>query len=259
MTSPFIQSSAELLKSYKKHIWQPFTQMKLMPSTIFIERAKGVYLYTQEGQEIIDAIGSWWVNIHGHNHPYINQKIQEQLEKVEHVIFSGLCHEAAIEVASALSLSTNHGLPKVFFSDNGSTGVEIALKMAYQYFYNQGKKNQKEKKEFITLEGSYHGDTVGAMSVGGRSSFHDTFEHLLFPCHQLPAPSISYKEELSQKNFTQDFTQDITEHNTEHNTIKALETLLEQRSQYICALIIEPIIQGAGAPFRFYSASYLKK
>ena len=246
MSANFIQSSFKSsaeslsLQRYKKHIWQPFTQMKLIKNPILIERGEGVYLYTKDNKAIIDAVGSWWVNIHGHNHPYVNQKIEEQLHKIEHLLFSNLYHEPAINLATSLSLSTKNVLPRSFFSDNGSTGVEIALKMAYQYFHNKGR---KEKTKFVTFHDGYHGDTIGAMSVGARSSFHEIFNKLFFPCYQIAAPTASYHQELSGSD----------------ESIEELKKLLEEKSHEICAFILEPIVQAASAGFRIYSPMYLKK
>ena len=230
-------------KNYKNYIWQPFTQMKLSGSPPLIKFAKGEYLYTYDKKEIIDAVGSWWVNVHGHNHPYINKKITKQMKRFEHVMFSGLIHEGAVEVARALAQSTKYNLPKVFFSDNGSSGVEIALKMAFQYFQN---KNMKEKTSFITLESAYHGDTVGAMSVGA-SSFHSIFEKLFFPCYKITQPQAPFSDTLGKDSAETD------------PTLKNLEGTLHNHAQSICAIIVEPIVQAASGPFHFYSPDYLKK
>src|SRR4029077_18644893 len=149
-------------------IWHPFTQEALDPSPLHIERGEGVYLYTAEGRKLIDAISSWWVNLHGHAHPAIAAAIAEQAYKLEHVIFAGFTHEPAEELALRLKGILPPALNHIFFSDDGSTAVEVALKMALQYWGNVGR---PEKKRLVALEHAYHGDTVGAMSVGADSPF----------------------------------------------------------------------------------------
>ena len=141
-------------------LWHPYTQMRLAPAPLPIVRAKGVYLYTEDGRRILDGISSWWVNIHGHSHPRLNQAIADQAGKLEHVMFAGCTHEPAIALAERLIARLPAGLSRVFYSDNGSTAVEVALKMAIQYWSNCG---QPERRTFLTLDHAYHGDTVGAM------------------------------------------------------------------------------------------------
>ena len=219
--------------------------MKLAPPPVFIERGYGVHLFSTEGQAIIDAIGSWWVNIHGHSHPTINAALQKQAEEVEHLIYAGLAHAPAVQLARELSLSTQGQLPRVFYSDNGSTAVEIALKMAYQYFGNQGQK----RTEFVTLGGGYHGDTFGAMSVGARGIFHETFAPLLFDCHQIPKPNCPFDCIYNEEQALE----------ATRPVLIALEKLVAKRSKKLCALILEPIIQGASAAFNIYPPILLKK
>ncbi len=231
---------------FSRYAWQPYTQMKLAPMPLLIDRAEGVYLYTRDGKTIIDAIGSWWVNIHGHCHPYINQSISRQLARLEHVIYAGLAHETAICLSQRLAQSTQEALPRVFFSDNGSTAVEIAIKMAYQYFWNQG---DTKRREFVTLGGGYHGDTFGAMSVGDRGLFHQAFAPLLFPCHRLPKPSCPFAyfgdESLALPSLAP--------------VLDAFQCLCKERAGRICALILEPVIQGASSSFHFYAPALLRK
>src|SRR5580692_4256081 len=159
-------------------IWHPFTQEALDPQPLPIERGQGVYLYTRDGRKLIDAISSWWVNLHGHAHPLIAEAIAEQARNLEHVIFAGFTHEPAEELASRLRHVLPGTLEHIFFSDDGSTAVEVALKMALQYWLNIGK---PRKRQFIALEHAYHGDTAGAMSVGADSSFVTAFQDLRFP------------------------------------------------------------------------------
>ena len=235
----------ELQRLFQKHAWQPFTQMKLAPPPLFIERGSGTRLFNIEGEGIIDAIGSWWVNIHGHVHPTLNAALGKQAEKIEHVIYAGLAHAPAVELAQQLSDSTEEQLPRVFYSDNGSTAVEIALKMAYQYFWNRG----EERREFISLGGAYHGDTFGAMSVGARGIFHEAFAPLLFDCHSLPLPQCPFERLYEEESALQ----------AVEAVIRAFEELIKKRGKKICALILEPIIQGASAAFNIYPPILLKK
>ncbi len=200
-------------------IWQPFTQMKLAPPPIHIESAKDCTLYAKDGKEYIDAISSWWVNIHGHSNPHIAKRISEQALKLEHVIFAGFTHTPAIELATNLIKILPDHITKVFFSDNGSTAVEVAIKMALQYWHNQG---MLEKKRIIAFENSYHGDTFGAMSVGAKSLFNAAFEEKLFQVDFIPAPNDENFEDVKSQ----------------------LRNLLDKED--VAAFIFEPLIQGAG-------------
>jgi adenosylmethionine---8-amino-7-oxononanoate aminotransferase len=165
-------------------IWHPFTAQKGAAAPIHIERAEGCWLYASDGRKFIDAVSSWWVNIHGHAQPYIAQRIAEQALKLEHVIFAGFTHTPAIDLARHLLEMLPGKLSKVFYSDNGSTAVEVALKMALQYWYNKGEKRTK----IVAFQNAYHGDTFGAMSAGGRSTFTAAFDALLFDVIHIPVP-----------------------------------------------------------------------
>ncbi len=239
-------SHADLLEYHRRHAWQPFTQMKLAAEPLFIERGEGVRLFTRDGKAIIDAIGSWWVNVHGHSNPYINQAIHEQMQRVEHVIYAGLAHEPATVLAKRLSETTGDRLPRVFYSDNGSTAVEIGLKMAFQWYANAG---QTERKEFVALGDGYHGDTIGTMSVGARSVFHEMYAPLLFPVHLLPTPRAPFEV----------FNDDEAALTHLAPSLQALEKLLAERGDKICGLILEPVVQGASAGFNMYPPVFLKK
>ena len=208
-------------------IWYPFTQHKLRSENSRVVRGKGAWLYLENGQKIFDAISSWWVNIHGHGNKDIAGVVGKQAEELEHVILAGLCHEPAQALASGLiDLTTKCGgnFSKVFFSDNGSTSVEVALKMSCQYHQNRG----NERRRFLSLKGAYHGDTVGAMSVSEPAGFHKNFAHLLFPT-----------------DFVSPGDRD------------ALGELEQNRPEQYAAFIVEPMVQGAGG-MNFYEASYLK-
>jgi len=170
----------ELLIAWDKdYLWHPFTQMHdwLAEEPVIIERGDGVYLFDIEGNRYIDGIASMWTNVHGHNHPNLNAAIRNQLDKVAHSTLLGYSNIPAIHLAQKLVEITPIGLNKVFYSDNGSTAVEIALKMAFQYWQHKG---QPQRKRFIHFDKAYHGDTVGAMSVGGIESFHHAYHSLLF-------------------------------------------------------------------------------
>ncbi len=204
----------------KKVIWHPYTQMKTAADSIAIVKGEGVYLYDEYGNKYIDAVSSWWVNIHGHSHPYIAKKVAEQACNLEHVIFAGFTHEPAIELAERLLPLLPCNQSKIFYSDDGSTAVEVAIKMALQYWSNQG----INKTKILAFEHSYHGDTFGSMSVSARSSFTAPFNDFLFDVIHLPLPTKG----------------------KEMNTIAILDNLLDNHLDSFAAFIFEPLILGAG-------------
>lgn len=214
----------------KKNIWHPFTPLEGSPEPILIDRAEGIYLYTPDGRKIVDGISSWWVNLHGHSHPVIAHAVAEQAKKLEHVIFAGFTHEPAITLSKNLLSIVPDTFSKIFYSDNGSTAVEVALKMAMQYWHNKG----VERKTIIALEGSYHGDTFGAMAVGDRSIFTAPFSPYLFNVDFISFP-LAGDEELSITQF-----KDLV--NTGN----------------VAAFIYEPLIQAAGG-MRTYSSEALTR
>jgi len=195
----------------KAVVWHPYTQMKTAAPPLAIVRGQGVYLYTEDGRQLLDGISSWWVNIHGHSHPRLNQAIAEQAKKIEHVIFAGATHEPAVELAERLVGILPAGLTRIFYSDNGSTAVEVAIKLAVQYWQNAGK---PDRRGIVALRHAYHGDTIGAMSVSEESVFTQPFAPLLFPVDRV--------------------------HPGE------LEDHLKAHGQRIAAVIVEPMLQGAG-------------
>lgn len=213
----------------KKLIWHPFTHLNYQKKNIVITKAKGVYLYTQDGQKIIDAIGSWWTNVHGHSHPYIAKKIKHQLNVMEHCIFSGFTHLPAVELAHRLSKISPVKNPKVFYSDNGSTSVEVAIKMALQYFYNKG---EKQKNKIIAFKNAYHGDTFGGMSVAERNVFNKPFASNLFNPYFINIPDKQNFEKVKQQLLKYIYTNKTA------------------------AFIFEPLVQGAGGMI-MYEAHYL--
>ena len=217
-----------LVEKDKKHIWHPFTQMKTAETVIPIVKGEGTLLIDEKGNTYIDAISSWWVNLHGHSHPYIAEKVYAQMQKLEHVVFAGFTHKPAVELCEKLSKHLPSNQAKFFFSGDGSSAVEIALKMAVQYWKNKG----ENKTRFVALDGAYHGETFGAMSAGARSIFSAPFSDLLFECTHIPFPK------------------------DEQAAIQNLKTEIDKGG--IAAFIFEPLVQGA-AGMRMYKAETLNK
>ncbi len=211
-----------------KHIWYPFTQMKTAAAPLHVVKAKDCTLYTADGKEYIDAISSWWVNIHGHCNETIANAIAEQAKILEHVIFAGFTHTPAIELSKKLISILPDNFSKVFFSDDGSTSVEVALKMAIQYWYNKG----IAKTTIIAFENAYHGDTFGAMSVAERNAFNAAFNPFLFEVKRLPLPN--------EKNI---------------ESVKSQFASIA-KDENVAAFIFEPLVQGA-AGMLMYEANYL--
>jgi adenosylmethionine-8-amino-7-oxononanoate aminotransferase len=212
-------------------IWHPFTNSALDPAPIEIERAEGVWLYAQDGRKIIDAVSSWWVNLHGHANPRIATAIADQARKMEHVILAGFTHEPAEELAVRLRKWVAPELTHLFFSDDGSTAVEVALKLAVQHFSNSGR---PEKCEIVALEHGYHGDTAGAMSVSDDSPFTDPFRAMRYPVHRVHS-AYCYRCPVGLQRET-----------CHIECVGKLETLLDGRADRIAAVIVEPLLQAAG-------------
>lgn len=224
-----------------EYIWHPYTQMLLSPEAKGVEKAEGSYLYLSGGKKIFDAISSWWVTLHGHSHPIIAQAIAEQAMKLEQVIFAGFTHEPASLLAKKLIERAPKGLAKVFFSDNGSTAVEAALKMCVQYWQH----HHEMRTTFLALDGAYHGDTFGAMSASDRGTFTRPFDSMLFNVIHLPFPTPS--ENSDTKHFS-----------------KAEELFLEQLRNHlkhdhrIAGFIYEPLLLGAGG-MRIWHSNVLRE
>ncbi len=221
---------SEILKYDKKHVWHPFTQMQTASEALALVKAKDCTLYAEDGKTYLDCNSSWWVNLHGHGHPYLQEAINRQFEEIDHVIFAGATHPKAVELATRISHLLPQKLEKVFFSDDGSTAVEVALKMAFQYWHNKN----TPKTRILALDGAYHGDTFGAMSVSQRGIFNKPFEHLFFEVDFVDFPSQDKEEE----------------------SLKQAETFF-QRGDF-AALILEPLVQGS-AGMRMYRPDYLNK
>jgi adenosylmethionine---8-amino-7-oxononanoate aminotransferase len=201
-------------------IWHPFTQHALADPAIAIASAQGAYLHTSDGRVILDAISSWWVNTHGHGHPHIAEAIRDQAAKLEQVIFAGFTHEPAETLAEKLLSAAPKGLAYVFYSDSGSTAVEVAIKMAVGSWYHRG----KPRHRIIAMEHAYHGDMFGAMAVGHRGVFNAAYDPMLFDVAYVPFPA----------------------RGAEHRTIETLQAHLSADSGTIAAMIVEPLVLGAG-------------
>ncbi|MGD0909373.1 MAG: adenosylmethionine--8-amino-7-oxononanoate transaminase [Candidatus Acidiferrales bacterium] len=213
------------------HLWHPFTHQGSDPLPLLIRRGEGIYLETQDGRQILDAISSWWVNLHGHSHPAIAAAISEQAARLEHVLFAGFSHEPAEELAERLGKIVPPPLRHIFFSDDGSTAVEVALKMALQYWSNLGR---PEKHRIVALENAYHGDTVGAMSVSDDSPFTAAFDSLRVPVLRTHSASCAH------------CPVGLTRATCHIECLNRLEQILSEHANEIAAIIVEPLLQGAG-------------
>ncbi|ANJ68342.1 adenosylmethionine--8-amino-7-oxononanoate transaminase [Halothiobacillus diazotrophicus] len=224
-------------------LWHPCTQMKdheTLPP-IPVARGSGSWLYDFEGKRYLDAIGSWWLNLFGHANPFINERIKNQLDQLEHVILAGFSHQPVIELSERLVALTPPGLDRVFFADNGSSGIEVALKMSFHYWRNA---NRPEKNRFIALENSYHGETLGALGVGNISVFTETYAPLIRPATIAPSPDC-------QKAGPGETCADVTA-----RALSAMRAILEREADQTCAVIVEPLVQCA-AGMRMHEPAYL--
>ncbi len=221
-----IQSQA--MADDRQHVWHPYTQHLLPSKPVLLQRANGVWLTDKNGKKYIDGISSWWVNTVGHGRPEINRAIAQQQSEMDHVIFAGATHRPAATLARKISAMTDGAFSRVFFSDNGSTAVEVALKIAYQRWHNL---DQPKRQNFLGLHGSYHGDTFGAMSVASADGFHGTFAPFLFKGINV-APVTSHQSHFNQADREESLAQ--------------VRYLLLERHEEIAAAIIEPLVQGAG-------------
>lgn len=221
-----------LMEKSKKYLWNPFTQMKsyLEDNPVIIESGNGVKLRDVIGREYYDGVSSIWLNVHGHNVPELNQAILDQMSKISHSTLLGMGNVPAIELAEKIVNVTPDGLNKVFYSDSGATSVEIAIKMAFQFWQNKG---NPEKQEFITMNHAYHGDTIGAVSVGAIDLYHKAYSKLLFKSHRVNYP-YCYRCPLQKERTSCAFA-----------CLDSIETLMKEKSKQIAAFIIEPIVQGA--------------
>jgi adenosylmethionine---8-amino-7-oxononanoate aminotransferase len=228
----------DILEDDRNYLWHPYTSFTNPPPVYAVKKAQGVYLELADGRRLIDGMSSWWSVLHGYNHPVINDAIINQVNQFSHVMFAGFTHEPAVTLAKTLVDITPEGLNKVFFSDSGSVAVEVALKMAIQYWHSKG---QAQRSLFLSLKNAYHGDTFGAMSVcdsqsGMHHLFHQNLSHHFFA----EVPTGGFTEICDERSIT----------NFSH--------LLQRHRQKMAAVIVEPIVQGAGG-MRFYSPSFLKR
>lgn len=214
----------------KKHLWHPLTQHKSHPNHIAITKAKGAVLYDENGNEYIDGIASWYTCVYGHCNEYIIAKVRQQMETLDHVVFTGFTHEPAIELSEKLIKILPENQEKLFFSDNGSTAIDVGIKMALQYHFNQNEKRTK----IIALENGFHGDTFGAMSVSGLSVYNGPFEEFFIDVARIPVPNAENIEEVKAL-----FTKLIIEHN-------------------VAAFVYEPLVQGAAA-MKMHEATHINE
>jgi adenosylmethionine-8-amino-7-oxononanoate aminotransferase len=225
-------------------VWHPCTQMKdhehvpLVP----IKSAQGAWLEDFEGKRYLDAISSWWTNIFGHRHPLIVERMKQQLDRLDHVLLAGFTHEGAVTLAEKLCAIAPKGLTRCFYSDNGSSAIEVALKMSFHYWRNAG---HAGKTRFIALENSYHGETLGALAVGGPGMYRDTYQPLLMQPIHVPSPDC----------FTRTPGQSWEDHSREQ--FLHMRLALERHAREVCAVIVEPLVQCAGG-MRMYHPVYLR-
>ena len=237
MNGTLMTASDDLVQRDRDCLWHPYSSTINAPTVFPVESASGVRLKLSDGREIIDGMASWWCVIHGYNHPALNAAIEAQLANMAHVMFGGLTHEPAVKLAEVLVKITPPGLDRVFFSDSGSVSVEVALKMAIQYWAARGRAN---KQKMICLRQAYHGDTLGAMAVCDPvTGMHTLFNQVLTPHFFVDAPGIPFAGEWHDDDM------------------QSLRTTLEQHHDEVAALILEPIVQGAGG-MRFYHPHYLR-
>jgi len=238
-------TTAQLQSWDKQYVWHPFTQMQdwLADDQIVIVAGEGSWLIDSDGNRYLDGVASMWTNVHGHSHPALNKALADQAARLEHSTLLGLAGEQSILLAKRLIEIAPAGLSKVFYSDNGSTAVEVGLKMAYQYHCHKG---EPQRSRFLRLQHAYHGDTIGSMSVGGISIYHDTFKPLLFSTIEAPAP-YCYRCPMGKHDPT---TCGMT-------CLDALEQLMVEHQEQLAGMMMEPLLQGAGGML-VHPAGYLK-
>lgn len=221
------------LRKDLEHCWHPYTRASSLADDppLRIDRAEGLFLFDAEGNRYYDAVSSWWCVVHGHCHPRIREAAVRQMARLDHVLFAGVTHEPAVRLAERLAAAAPPGLPRVFFSDNGSTAVEVALKMSLQYWKNVG---QAGKTGFLCLERGYHGDTTGCMSVSGVEAFRSAFRPILFPARRVPAPDCYRCPEGKSPP------------GCETACVRALEAALKEGEGRVAAVILEPLLMAAG-------------
>jgi len=231
-------SSHSILSFDQAHIWHPYTSANPEKECLLVEKANGVYIHLESGEKLIDGMSSWWSVIHGYNHPELNAALAEQSHKMAHIMFGGLTHRPAVELAQQLLRMVPKGLEHIFYSDSGSVAVEVAMKMALQYWHS---KNEAGKNQFVSIKKGYHGDTWHAMSVCDPvTGMHHIFNNKLSVQHFLPSPNSKFDGDFIEKEMDE------------------VELFLKENRKQLAAFILEPIVQGAGG-MRFYHPSYLKE
>ena len=234
-------SPEKILASDRRHVWHPFTHTATADDPLVIESAAGAVLHTADGREILDCISSWWVNLFGHAHPVVAKAVADQAAKLEHVLFAGFTHQPAVQLSKSLTSLLPHDLNRVFFSDNGSTSVEVAIKIAAQYWQNVG---QTGRHRIIAFDGGYHGDTVGAMSAGVGSGFFDTWKRWLIQTDLIPFPETWQDDDQVEEK--------------ENLALATLDQFLDQHANEVVAMIVEPLVQGASG-MRMCRPQFLKQ
>ena len=213
----------------RRHVWHPFTQAQAAPPPVPIRSASGAVLTAEDGREYLDMISSWWVTLHGHGHPKIARAVADQARKLEQVIFAGFTHAPAVDLARRVAALLPGDLDRVFYSDDGSTAVEVALKLAHQYWRNR---DRPQRNRYLSFAGAYHGDTVGAMSAAAESGLFAHWQDFLFPVTALPFPAT--------------WAGDAEVERKEAASLAALDAELQAHGAETAALIMEPLVQGAG-------------
>jgi adenosylmethionine---8-amino-7-oxononanoate aminotransferase len=233
-----MQSLQQLLDFDRLHVWHPYAAMPNLLPVFPVESARGVYIQLMDGRSLIDGISSWWTCIHGYNHPRLNQAAHAQIDRMSHIMFGGLTHQPAVDLTMKLIAMTPAPLQQVFFSDSGSVAVEVAMKMAVQYWYNRG---LPQKQGFLTIRNGYHGDTFAAMSVCDPvNGMHHLFRNILTPQYFAEAPQIPFEDDWQGQD------------------IESFAAVLAEYHDRIAAAIFEPVVQNAGG-MRFYHPEYVRQ
>jgi adenosylmethionine---8-amino-7-oxononanoate aminotransferase len=233
-----MQSLQQLLDFDRLHVWHPYAALPNDLPVFPVESARGVYIQLMDGRSLIDGISSWWTCIHGYNHPRLNQAAHTQIDRMSHIMFGGLTHQPAVDLTRKLIEMTPAALQQVFFCDSGSVAVEVAMKIAVQYWYNRG---LPQKQGFLTIRNGYHGDTFAAMSVCDPvNGMHHLFRNILTPQYFADAPQIAFEDDWQERD------------------IESFATLLAAHHDRIAAAIFEPVVQNAGG-MRFYHPEYVRQ
>ncbi len=233
-----INNESDIIRKDQQYVWHPYSSLTDPIPAYEVTSAEGVYLNLQDGRQLIDGMASWWCAIHGYNHPVLNQAAKDQIDLMSHVMFGGITHSPAVTLCEKLVELTPTGLTKVFLSDSGSVSVEVAIKMAFQYWIS---KNQPQKNKLLSLRGGYHGDTFAAMSVcDPQNGMHHIFNQVLPEHYFAPKPQTAFDQPFDKED------------------IGEFKAIIEANHEQIAAVILEPIVQGAGG-MHFYSPDYLRQ